>query len=79
MVTAVSGSVRTPVSALVHVAVPVRGTTSMRIPLFPAAGRCTVRFVVDDVAVPAVVLGPPNTDTRALGVHFNRFTYRPPR
>jgi hypothetical protein len=79
MVTAASGGARMPVSALVHVAVPVRGTTSMRIPLFPAAGRCTVRFVVDDVAVPAVVLGPPNTDTRALGVHFNRFTYRPPR
>jgi hypothetical protein len=78
MVTAVSG-IGTPVSVLVRQPVPGRGTTTMRLPLRPAAGRCTVRFVVDDVAVPAVVLGPPNTDTRALGVHFNRFTYRPPR
>ena len=77
-VTAESGK-GPPISVLVRQPVPVRGTTTMRLPLRPSAGHCTVRFVVDDVAVPAVVLGPPNTDTRALGVHFNRFTYRPPR
>jgi hypothetical protein len=47
------------------------------VPLSPADGRCIVRFHVADTAEPAVVLGPPNTDTRELGVHFNRFTYRP--
>jgi hypothetical protein len=57
--------------------VPVTGTTTMRVPLSPANGRCVVRFHVAKTAVPAVVLGPPNTDTRELGVHFNRFTYRP--
>ena len=61
-----------------ELAVPARGTGTVRIPLFPGANdRCTVKFTVARVAVPAVVLGPPNTDTRALGVHFNRFTYRP--
>jgi len=57
--------------------VPVSGTTTLPIRLTPVDGRCTVRFTVADTDVPAVVLGPPNTDTRALGVHFNRFTYRP--
>ncbi len=61
----------------IHAVVPAGGKTLMRVPLHPAAGRCTVRFTVGQVAVPAVVLGPPNTDTRALGVHFNRFTYLP--
>jgi hypothetical protein len=62
----------------IRAVVPAGGKTLMRVPLRPAAGRCTVRFTVGDLAVPAVVLGPPNTDTRALGVHFNRFTYLPP-
>jgi hypothetical protein len=57
--------------------VPVSGTTLMRVPLRSAGDRCTVRFRVSKLAVPAVVVGPPNTDTRALGVHFNTFTYRP--
>jgi hypothetical protein len=61
----------------VSIRVPVSGTTTARIPLESVGGRCTVEFQVANTAVPAVVLGPPNTDTRELGVHFNRFTYRP--
>ncbi len=57
--------------------VPVAGTAVLRVPLRPVAGRCLVRFRVEHVAVPAVVLGGTNTDTRVLGTHFNRFTYRP--
>jgi len=57
--------------------VPVTGTTTMRVPLASENGRCPVRFHVKKTAEPAVVLGPPNTDTRKLGAHFNRFTYRP--
>jgi dolichyl-phosphate-mannose-protein mannosyltransferase len=75
-VTAISGQ-GTPISLQIHAPVPVSGTTTMRIPLQPIGGRCTVRFEVANVAVPALVLGPPNTDTRSLGVHFNRFTYLP--
>jgi Dolichyl-phosphate-mannose-protein mannosyltransferase len=76
VVTASSGN-RSPTNALASAIVPVTGTTTMRVPLSPADGRCIVRFHVADTAEPAVVLGPPNTDTRELGVHFNRFTYRP--
>jgi hypothetical protein len=64
-------------NGLMSATVPVTGTATMRVPLTPIDGRCVVRFQVADTAVPAVVLGPPNTDTRELGVHFNRFTYRP--
>jgi hypothetical protein len=60
-----------------HAAVPVTGTTTLTVPLTTVDGRCVVRFQVAHTAVPAVVLGGPNQDTRALGVHFNRFTYRP--
>ena len=76
VVTASSGSRSVP-RTLTSVTVPVTGTATMRVPLSPADGRCVVHFRVADTAVPAVVLGPPNTDTRELGVHFNRFTYRP--
>jgi hypothetical protein len=57
--------------------VPRMGTVELRVPLRVAAGQCTVRFTVEHVAVPAVVFGPPNTDTRPLGVHFNRFSFTP--
>jgi hypothetical protein len=57
--------------------VPVTGTTTMHVPMVPRNGRCPARFDVQYTAEPAVVLGPPNTDTRKLGVHFNKFTYRP--
>jgi hypothetical protein len=57
--------------------VPVVGKALLRVPLRPVAGRCAVRFSVEHVAVPAVVLRETSTDTRMLGTHFNRFTYRP--
>jgi hypothetical protein len=38
-----------------------------------------VKFRIANLAVPAVVLGPPVTDTRRLGVHFNSFVYVPPK
>ena len=76
VVTASAGN-RSPANTLASATVPVTGTTTMRVPLSPVDGRCVVRFHVADTAEPAVVLGPPNTDTRELGVHFNRFTYRP--
>jgi len=53
------------------------GTTALQVALTPQNGRCTVHFRVRRTAVPAVVLGHGNTDTRALGAHFNRFVYRP--
>jgi hypothetical protein len=74
-VTAVSGA-GTPARALVRTAVPVSGTTNMRVPLRPQGGRCTVRFRIARLAVPAVVI-PPSPDKRTLGVHFVGFTYRP--
>jgi hypothetical protein len=58
-------------------AVPVIGTAVLRVPLHAVALRCSVRFRVGHVLVPAVVLGGSSTDTRVLGTHFNRFTYRP--
>jgi len=61
----------------VGVNVPPTGTATMHLPLRPVDGRCVADFKIRQTAVPAVVLGPPNTDTRRLGVHFNRFTYRP--
>ncbi len=76
VVTASSGT-RSATNHLSSATVPVTGRATMRVPLSPVDGRCVVRFHVADTAVPTVVLGPPNTDTRELGVHFNRFTYRP--
>jgi 4-amino-4-deoxy-L-arabinose transferase-like glycosyltransferase len=76
VVTASSSGLRDG-TGLASATVPVSGTTTMRVPLSPVDGRCVVRFHVKDTAVPAVVLGPPNTDTRKLGVHFNRFAYHP--
>jgi hypothetical protein len=51
--------------------VAVAGETPLRVPLRARGGRCTVVFAVSPTAVP----GP--KDTRVLGVHFNRFAYRP--
>jgi len=64
-------------AGVVRTLVPPTDTTLMRVPLRPAGGRCTARFTVAKLAVPAVVVGPPSTDTRALGVHFDDFSYRP--
>lgn len=56
--------------------VPVTGTTALRVPLGSSGHRCSVRFVVHHTAVPALVLGPPSTDTRVLGTHFTNFVFR---
>ncbi len=69
--------IATSAGSTVRALVPASGTALLRVPLHPVAGRCTVRFHVKSTAVPAVVLGGSNTDTRVLGTHFNRFTYRP--
>jgi hypothetical protein len=66
----------TPVG-VTRAVVPVTGTATIRVPLSPRSGHCVVHFRVRNTAVPAVVVGPPNTDTRKLGVHFNHFAYRP--
>jgi hypothetical protein len=52
---------------------------TLRVPLRPEPGtdRCVVRFNVARTAIPAVVTGGLNPDPRPLGMHFNRFTYRP--
>jgi hypothetical protein len=77
VVTASSGN-RSSSNAIVRTVVPATGTTTMRVPLSPTDGNhCVARFRVAKTAVPEAVLGPPNTDTRELGVHFNSFTYRP--
>jgi len=64
-------------AAVASKVVPVVGETVLRVALHPVAGRCVVRFKIEHTAVPAVVLGGTATDTRVLGTHFNRFTYRP--
>ena len=48
------------------------------IPLTPRAGRCTVQLTITPARVPANYprLKLPN-DTRQLGVHAQRFAYRP--
>jgi len=59
------------------VSVPPTGTRLLRAPLRPRGGVCTVRFEVARTLVPARVTKGYNPDTRALGVHFTRFTYTP--
>jgi hypothetical protein len=46
-------------------------TKTLRVPLESDGGKCVVRFDVERTAVPS------NDDPRELGVHFNRFTYKP--
>jgi hypothetical protein len=75
-VAATSGD-RSPAEFIVNAVVPATGTSLLRIPLRPVASRCIVHFRVDQTAIPEVVIGGSNTDTRVLGAHFNRFTYRP--
>ena len=43
----------------------------------PTAGRCIVRFTVSHTAVPDGRARPAEPDPRRLGMHFNRFAYRP--
>ncbi|HET7744059.1 MAG TPA: glycosyltransferase family 39 protein [Gaiellaceae bacterium] len=51
----------------------------MRVSVAPRPGtdRCTVTFTVSPTAIPLKVTGGGNPDRRVLGVHFNRFVYRP--
>jgi hypothetical protein len=51
-----------------RVSIPVDGQTTLRVPLRPTGGTCTVRFTVGRTAVP----GP--QDHRNLGAHFLSFT-----
>jgi hypothetical protein len=49
--------------------IPVKGMTTLRVPLRPEHGVCTVRYTVGRTAVP----GP--RDHRRLGAHFLTFAY----
>jgi Dolichyl-phosphate-mannose-protein mannosyltransferase len=51
----------------------------LSVPVAPLAGTsdCRVVFTVTPTAVPAEVTAGDNPDPRELGVHFNRFVYRP--
>ena len=56
--------------------VPPAGTATLRLRLRRGgAGSCKATFLVPRTAVPAK-LQRGSTDTRALGVHFRRFTFR---
>jgi len=50
---------------------------TLRVPLESDGDTCTARFTVARTAVPTEVTNGANPDPRALGVHFNRFRYRP--
>ncbi len=51
----------------------------LSVPVAPRMGTrdCRVVFTVTPTAVPAEVTGGDNPDPRELGVHFDRFVYRP--
>ena len=51
----------------------------LSVPVAPRMGtsECRVVFTVTPTAVPAEVTAGDNPDPRELGVHFNRFVYRP--
>ena len=48
-----------------------------RVPLEPDGDTCVVRFTMEDTAIPREVTNGENPDPRVLGLHFNRFDYRP--
>jgi hypothetical protein len=54
---------------------PKLAARRLSVPLRPQHGVCAVTFNVSPTAVPAQVTGQP--DTRALGIRFLRFDYRP--
>jgi len=62
---------------LARVLVGQHAPVVMRVPLRPQRSTCVVRFDVSPTAVPAEVTNGANPDPRELGIHFNRFTYRP--
>ena len=55
------------------------GRAVLSVPVAPLAGTsvCRVMFTVTPTAVPAEVTGGESPDPRELGVHFNRFVYKP--
>ena len=55
--------------------VPNRVAT-LRVPLAPKHGVCTVRFAISPTAIPSKVV-PGSSDDRVLGTHFNAFAYEP--
>ena len=56
---------------------PLVTSVQARFPLESEDGKCVVRFEVDRTAIPREVTDGENPDPRELGLHFNRFTYRP--
>ena len=64
-------------SVVARASVPPLATRVLRVPLEPRGGTCVVRFTIGRTAIPAVVTNGVNTDPRALGMHFNRFSYSP--
>jgi hypothetical protein len=55
------------------------GRAVLSVPVAPLPGTsvCRVMFTVTPTAVPAEVTGGESPDPRELGVHFNRFVYKP--
>ncbi len=49
----------------------------LRVPLERDGDTCAARFAVARTAVPAEVTNGENLDPRPLGIHFNRFAYKP--
>ena len=62
-----------------RVRVPPDGRAVLSVPVAPLPGttECRVVYTVSPTAVPAEVTAGGNPDPRELGVHFNRFVYRP--
>ncbi len=60
---------------VLRIVVPPTGHRTLTIPLRPRNKLCQVAFSISPTAVPAQVLGVP--DTRELGIRFKRVTFRP--
>jgi hypothetical protein len=60
------------------VRVPPNQSVELGTRLVPRGGVCTVNYRIHPTAVPAVVTQGQNPDTRVLGIHFTRFSYRSP-
>jgi hypothetical protein len=54
-----------------------RAVLSVPVEPVPGTTECRVVYTVSPTAVPAKVTAGGNPDPRELGVHFNRFVYRP--
>jgi hypothetical protein len=62
-----------------QVTFPPEERAVLTVPVAPLPGttECRVIYRVSPTAVPAEVTAGGNPDPRELGVHFNRFVYRP--